>query len=275
MNATPQIPETEPANAENTAVTQAPPVTTPPPPDQNQNQNQEHDCDGAPSSGNRHNGKISRFPKTTRDQINIWLRDGVTYADIIERLGDLGKDLTIDNVSQWKKRGYQDWLLEQAFLGKIRSRQETPSDLARDFDATEVNHAALQLGSLHIFEALRELGPGTLDEKLGGDSAAFSRLINSLARVNRETLEVQKYRDACAQARAALKPRLDSNRKFTDAENRALVRRVDELLGIVSPDPPPSDSNPASTPPANPTAAAAPTPAPNEQGPPQTAAPLS
>jgi len=44
-------------------------------------------------------------------------------------------------------------------LARTRARQETPGELVRDFDATEVNHAALQLATLHIFETLRDLAP--------------------------------------------------------------------------------------------------------------------
>jgi hypothetical protein len=103
--------------------------------------------------------------------------------------------------------------------------------LVKDFDATEVNHAALQLGTLHIFEALRELGPGPLNKKLGGDCAAFARLVNALARASRETMQLQKYREACAKARAALRE-LDPKRKLDESETRAIVRKVDEILGL-------------------------------------------
>jgi hypothetical protein len=181
---------------------------------------------------NRPNGKIARLPKTVRDQINHWLLDGVSYPDIIQRLGDCGKDLTLDNLSQWKKRAHQQWLVEQAFIERTRARQETPGDLVRGFDATEVNHAALQLGALQIFEALRDLGPGSLNDKLGGDSAAFVRLLNALARTSRETMMLQKYREACARARAALQPMKDPKRKLSDDERHHLILQVDEILGL-------------------------------------------
>jgi hypothetical protein len=184
------------------------------------------------SRGGRANGKIARLPKPIRDQINHWLLDGVSYPDIIQRLGEHGKDLTLDNISQWKKRAFQDWLVEQAFVERTRARQETPGELVRDFDATEVNHAALQLGALTIFEALRDLGPGSLDKKLGGDAGAFVRLLNALARTSRETMMLQKYREACAKARAALYELKDPKRKLTDSERRAIVMHVDDILGI-------------------------------------------
>ena len=102
----------------------------------------------------------------------------------------------------------------------------------RDFDATEVNHAALQLGTLHIFDALRELELGSLNKKLGGDCMAFARLINALARASRETMQLQKYREACAEARAKVRELKDPKRKLTEDERRSLILQVDEILGI-------------------------------------------
>jgi len=230
------------------------------------------------------------------------IQDGVTYPAIIQRLGEEGKGLNVMNLSRWKDTGYQDWLLEQAFIARTRARQETPGELVRDFDATEVNHAALQLATLHIFETLRALAPAPgshsdslssdavgqadeagasknqkskidnasdgepaqienqkskinnhrrslLDLKLGGDSAAFVRLINALARASRETMLLQKYRTACAQARAALSELKDPKRKLTESERRAIVLQVDDILGLGSPeDEAPADHLPESQP---------------------------
>jgi hypothetical protein len=164
------------------------------------------DARSAPNSDShsRRNGNVARLPKAVRDQLNLMVQDGVPYAQIIQRLGDAGKTLSISNVSRWKDGGYKDWLLERTWLADTRARQESASDLSGDIEATQVNQAALQLGALHIFEALRQLGPGTLDEKLGGDSAAFSRFIHALARASRETLKLQEYRDEYEATRLAV-----------------------------------------------------------------------
>jgi hypothetical protein len=159
--------------------------------------------------------------------------DGVPYTEIIKRLGDPASHLKPDHLSEWKKRGHQDWLLHQDWLAERRIRQESAADLVQDSDATQVNQSALQLGTLYIFDALRDLQAGSLDDKLGGDCAAFARLINALSRASRESLQLQKYRDACVQARAALQPMRDPKRKLTDEERQAIVRNVDEILGIV------------------------------------------
>jgi hypothetical protein len=81
-----------------------------------------------------------------------------------------------------------------------------------------------------------------LDLSLGGDSAAFVRLMNALARASRETMLLQKYREACARARAALQPMKDPKRKLSDDERRHLVLQVDEILGLPADDPEPEPS---------------------------------
>lgn len=180
----------------------------------------------------RRRGNVARLAKAVRDRVNQMIDDGVPYREIIEQLGEEGKKVSKFNLSKWRKGGYKDWLAERAFIERTRARQETPADMVRDFDGTEVNHAALQLGTLHIFEALRDLGPGTLNDKLGGDCGAFARLLNALARASRETMLLQKYREAVAQARKAMEPMMDPRRELTDQERHAIVRHVDRILGI-------------------------------------------
>lgn len=190
-------------------------------------------CPSQPKANphSRRNGNIARLPKAVRDQVNLMIQDGVAYSAIIQRLGENGQGLCPSNFTHWKDGGYKDWLLEQTWLADTRAKQESASDLAHDFDPTEVNHAALQLAALHIFEALRKLGPDeTLDAKLGGDSAAFARLIHALSRATRETLQVQKHREACAKARAVLETLRDP--KLTEDERRSLVLLVDDILGL-------------------------------------------
>lgn len=185
-----------------------------------------------PARRGRPNGKVARLPKAVRDQINGWLLDGLSYPEIIQRLGPQGKNLTPNNLSQWKKRAHQDWLVQQMFVDRAQVLAETPLDVARDFNAAEVNRAALQLGALHMFEALRDLGPGSLDQKLGGDSMAFFRLIAALARSSRPSLQPEPYRQACARAREALAPLRDPQQKPDAARLRTILLQVDDILSL-------------------------------------------
>src|SRR4051812_5212878 len=52
-------------------------------------------------SGRRGNGKIARLPEAIREQVNNWILDGVSYPEIIKRLGDEGKHLNPDNIQDF------------------------------------------------------------------------------------------------------------------------------------------------------------------------------
>src|SRR5437867_5799549 len=75
------------------------------------------------------NGKVARLPKHVRDTINGALRDGIPYRTIIGVLGHHGHHLNEDNITSWKRGGYQDWLKQQDFLDQLRAKQ----DFALDF----------------------------------------------------------------------------------------------------------------------------------------------
>src|SRR6266850_4825504 len=256
MNSGPQILELPPSLDESGKAHPDTGTDNPPPEDSSQskfkNQKSKMDSPNLPNSQTpelpdpvtacayRGNGNVARLPKSVRDQINNWMLDGVSYPDIIARLGEQGKHLKPDHLYQWKKRGHKDWLVQQDWLAERRARRESAADLIQDCDTTQVNQGALHLGTLYIFDALRDLRAGSLDNKLGGDSAAFARLLNALSRASRETLQLQKYREACAKAQAAIKTLRDPKRKLSDQERRSLVRMVDDILGLPSQDDPSS-----------------------------------
>jgi hypothetical protein len=77
-------------------------------------------------------GKIARLPHELRGELNRRLDDGergkplVTWLNglpavriILEREFD-GKPIREQNLSDWRKGGYRDWLAEQAALGEVR-----------------------------------------------------------------------------------------------------------------------------------------------------------
>src|SRR5712691_1319531 len=70
----------------------------------------------------RRAGKIARLPQAARDQINLMLRDGLPYAEIVVRLGQAGTGLNKDNLSRWRKAGHQDWLWQQRWLAATATR---------------------------------------------------------------------------------------------------------------------------------------------------------
>src|SRR5438445_8133756 len=105
-------------------------------------------------TGNRGNGKVARLPKNVRDQINNWILDGVSYPGIIERLGEHGKDLKPNHLYEWKKRGYQDWLIEREWLDRLSSKAEFSADILAAPNSAGLHEAGLRLAASQMFDQL-------------------------------------------------------------------------------------------------------------------------
>jgi len=170
-------------------------------------------------------GKVARFPKALRDQINQMIRDGSSYSAIIQKLKSSPETASLviskQNLSRWKLGGYQDWLAQQEWREDMRER---------------------------IFQLLQRLETSSLPTNLQDLPPGFIRLLAVLPRISREALRYQKYRDACVRARAQLQALQDPKRKLNDDERRAIVRNVDEILGLALPDPDPPAPVTAPTP---------------------------
>jgi hypothetical protein len=185
-----------------------------------------------PHSTHARTGKIARLPKALRDSLNTLMEDGHSAAEILEKLGEPAKHITPNNLSDWRYGGHQDWLLEQAWVEDVQSCRDSAKDLLQKDEATTLPEAGLQVGAMRIYQLLRHLEPAPFAANLREKLESFMKVFAALPRVAKEALRYQKYRDACAQARAALQPLLDPKRKLTDEERVDLVHRVDEILGL-------------------------------------------
>ncbi len=173
------------------------------------------------------------------------LRDGVPYAEAIARLGEAGKGLIPRNVSSWHTGvGYQRWQMDQDWREDVRADQEVGLDLQSDFDAGKFNEAALQVAVTHLFRALRHLESTPMKDKLGGDIHNFTRLVHALARASRETLNLQKHREAAAKAAATELKHLDPNRELNERERELIFKKIEEVFHVKLPRPASSPENP-------------------------------
>jgi len=187
-------------------------------------------AESPPHFEHRGNGKIARLPKIIRDQINNWILDGVTYPDIIQRLGEHGKDLKPDNLSQWKKRGYQDWLRQREWLEHLASKSEFSADILAAPDSSALHEAGLRVAAAQMLDQLMRFGTALNTGDPQGQPETLARLANALSRLSREALAFQKYRDACAKTLAAELKRLDPSRELSDREHEIIAQRCDDFF---------------------------------------------
>jgi hypothetical protein len=86
-------------------------------------------------------GKIARLPKTIRDELNQRLSDGESGTTLVAWLNSLpevervvasefgGQPVNPDNLSQWRKGGYREWLQMQEAAELVRHPFAEADDL--------------------------------------------------------------------------------------------------------------------------------------------------
>jgi len=175
----------------------------------------------------RPKGKIAWMDKSVRDKLNQLLLDGLSYAAVIQALGPDGVDLNINNVWRYHKGPYREWLREQYWLAQARVKEEAAAELGRGLETSHVSQAAVQTTILQIYDAMRSISPASVQELLVKDPRSYARFANSLSRLSKESLNLQKHRDAAAKAAAAELELLDPERELSQREDDIITDRMD------------------------------------------------
>jgi hypothetical protein len=90
------------------------------------------------------NGKIARLPQVIREQLNRRLDDGEPGEGLLEWLNTLpavqavlaaefgGSRINAQNLSNWRKGGYQHWQKQQERRANVRQLTEDAKELTED-----------------------------------------------------------------------------------------------------------------------------------------------
>ena len=93
------------------------------------------------------NGKIARLPKAIRERLNQQILDGVPGKDLVNWLNNLDEvaetlarhfnssHITEQNLSEWKRGGYQEWTKKQERREWVRRLSDDAEDIAEDSGA--------------------------------------------------------------------------------------------------------------------------------------------
>ncbi len=133
-------------------------------------------------------GKIGRLPEALRAQINGMIRDHKTADEIIALLEAQGvSGVTPQNVSAWKKWGFERWNRRMERLDEMASRREFARQLvseAKDEGGdglTVASDAASAIVVEQIAEALEAFDPLQLNAMLAEKPEKFMDLAHALA----------------------------------------------------------------------------------------------
>ena len=177
-------------------------------------------------------GKIASLPKEMRDAINRLLIDGATYSTVAERMAEQGIDLNQENISNWYQTGFQNYLAELDRVEFQRARYEAATDLLKETDPSKLPQAGLQTAAAQIYDLLGHFAPTVLSQNIADDPDKYTRIVNALSRLARETLSLQKYQDACSRARATLQELRNPKRELSEEERHAIIMHVENILGL-------------------------------------------
>ena len=113
------------------------------------------------------NGKIARLPRATREQLNQRLRDGEEGKKLVVWLNELpevkavlaaefsGKPIREQNLSEWRKGGYRDWLVHQEALEVAEKIAEDAIDWDANNDAPLTDTLAFWVASRYAVKIRR------------------------------------------------------------------------------------------------------------------------
>lgn len=140
------------------------------------------------------NGKIARLPAEIREFVNQQIYEGEFYSEIIAALKGLGyPGIRPQNLSEWRKGGFQDWLRAQRDVEDLKLDREALLDIANkpgsEADVAKANEILL---SLRLFRMLSE--DKQESEHLSPKFFRLARLVGeqSHQQFRREHLEFQR-----------------------------------------------------------------------------------
>ena len=179
----------------------------------------------------RPTGRIARLPKLLRDQINVMLRDGLSYPDILKRLGSARADLNRRSLMDWRKGGHQEWLHEERRLDDLRECREFALRIVKDHEGKAVQEAGLQLAATHIYEVLTDFDPAILWEMLTDDPENYARIVRLLTHISDGGLKYERYRAQVAERKAKLEQEIAGARE--GGITAETLRRIEEQIKLL------------------------------------------
>jgi len=105
------------------------------------------------------NGKIARLTRAIRDELNRRLQDGEPGKNLVLWLNALpdtqrvlatdfgGRNISEQNLSEWKAGGYRDWLARQEALAQARELTADAKELTAATDGRLTDHLATVLAA--------------------------------------------------------------------------------------------------------------------------------
>jgi hypothetical protein len=154
------------------------------------------ECPITPFAIQTRNGKIARLPQVIREQLNRRLDDGEPGGGLLEWLNTLpavqavlasefgGSRINAQNLSNWRRGGYQHWQKQQERRANVRQLTEDARELTEDAGGVEISHHLSAVLVAELMEFARDSLANITDP--AERCARMQEFLNTLARVRRQ-----------------------------------------------------------------------------------------
>jgi len=178
-------------------------------------------------------GKIARASYEVRKHVNEMLRDGKTAKAVINFLNGAGiSGVTDMNVSNWREGGFQDFLKEQTRLDEMQFKREFAMEIVRQNQGSQLQEATLHLAASQLYEALTDFDIGRLKGLLDEKPENYAAIVNSLAKLSKGALEVDKYKAQVAEQKAKIEAALGAA-KSKGGLTKETLKAIEEAAGML------------------------------------------
>lgn len=172
------------------------------------------------------NGKIARLPRDLRHQLNRRMADGEPGIRLVEWLNSLpevqrvlvsdfgGREISEQNLSEWKLRGHQEWLARQEMLTCARELAGDAAEISEAAEGSLADHLSVVLSSRYA--ALVSGWNGEMNDE-------FRRKARALRALCQDIVELRRG-DHCAE-----RLRLDLDR-FANVNKEEELRALETVL---------------------------------------------
>jgi hypothetical protein len=141
------------------------------------------------------NGKIARLPREIREQLNRSLANGEKGIKLVEWLNGLpdaqrllasdfgGREITEQNLSEWKQGGFREWETRQETLAQARELAADAMELSEAADGSLADHLAMTLTARYA---------GLMSGWNGEASDEFRRKLRALRSLSQDIVELRR-----------------------------------------------------------------------------------
>jgi hypothetical protein len=152
-------------------------------------------------------GNIAQLPRAIRDQVNRMLDDGCRFKAIIAWLDTNGHPgIKPNNLTEWKKGGFQEWLELDWRLAREERLRELSYDIATTNEGSKTQEAAIQIAANFLFQVFLKFDPDKLAKELDLNPQQITTVLNAFSRINRRGTEldmIKEYKHQQEQRRQA------------------------------------------------------------------------